>query len=190
MVFDSVRKQKDVQFRTTEEVLQAHRGIKFSDDHQALVMWSIEKRSNARIQEVSTAEYTGALTVYRPEEVCSKDIFGMASEVMKFGGIVSGQGKDKFMQLNARFKEFLKAYEDRGMQIQSLEKKLAQMERVLGKRKIGETSRPRIAYPPRPPVEPFKSTPIVEVPDTPERPQFYTAEEFEEERDKLYALHV
>ena len=64
------------------------------------------------------------------------------------------------------------------------------MEKVLGKRKIGETSRPRIAYPPRPPVEPFKSTPIVDIPDTPERPQFYSAEDFEEEKSKLYALHV
>ena len=27
-------------------------------------------------------------------------------------------------------------------------------------------TRPTIAYPPRPPVEPFKSTPIVEIPDT------------------------
>ena len=55
---------------------------------------------------------------------------------------------------------------------------------------MGETSRPRIAYPPRPLVEPFKSTPIIEIPDTPERPQFYTAEDFEEEKNKLYALHV
>ena len=51
-------------------------------------------------------------------------------------------------------------------------------------------TRPRIAYPPRPPIESFKSTPIIEIPDTPERPQFYTFAEFEEERNKLYALHV
>ena len=55
---------------------------------------------------------------------------------------------------------------------------------------MGETNRPGIAYPPRPPIEPFKSTPIIEVLDTPERPQFYTVEEFEEEKNKLYALHV
>ena len=128
IVFDSVRKQKDVQFRTIEEVLQAHRGVKFSEDHQALVMWSIEKRGNARIQEVSTTEYTGALTVYRPEEVGSKDIFGMYSKMLKFGGFVSGQEEDRFMQLNAQFEEVLKVYEDRGVQIQSLENKVAQME--------------------------------------------------------------
>ena len=117
IVFDLVRKQKDVQFRTTEEVLQDHRGVKFSDDHQALVMWSMEKRSNAKIQEISTTGYTGALTMYRPEEVGSKDIFGMASEMLKFGSAVSSKEEDRFMQLNARFEEVLKAYEDRGMQI-------------------------------------------------------------------------
>ena len=190
IVFDSVRKQRDVKFRTTEEVLQAHRGIKFSDDHQALVMWSMERRNNARVQEVSTAEYTGALTVYRSEEVGSKDIFGMASEMLKFGSAVSSKEEDRFMQLNARFEEVLKAYEDRGMQIQSLENKVSQMEKAMGKRKIGETSQPRIACPPRPLIEPFKATPIVEIPDTPERPQFYTADDFEEEKNKLYASQV
>ena len=63
IVFDSVRKQKDVQLKTKEDVLQAHRGVKFSDDHQALVMWFIEKKCNTKIQEISTAKYTGALTV-------------------------------------------------------------------------------------------------------------------------------
>ena len=60
-------------------------------------MWSIEKRGNARVQEVSTIEYIGALTIYRPEEVGSKDIFGMASEMLKFGGFVSGQEEDRFV---------------------------------------------------------------------------------------------
>ena len=41
-----------------------------------------------------------------------------------------------------------------------------------------------------PPVEPFKSTPIFEKPDTPERPKFYIAEEFEEEKNKLWEIHV
>ena len=47
-------------------------------------------------------------------------------------------------------------------------------------------TRPRIAYPTRPPTESSKSTPIIEIPDTTERPQFYTVAEFEEETNKLY----
>ena len=53
------------------------------------------------------------------------------------------------------------------------------MDKQLGKRKVGESSKPRIVNP-HPPVEPFKSTPIAELPNTPQRPEFYTTEEFEE----------
>ena len=64
------------------------------------------------------------------------------------------------------------------------------MEKILGKRKLGETSKPKIAYPPKPPIEPFKSIPIIEIPDTPERPQFYTTDDFEEENNNLYSMYV
>ena len=63
------------------------------------------------------------------------------------------------------------------------------MDKLLGKRKVGESSRPRIVYP-RPPVDPFKSIPIVELPNTPQRLEFYIAREFEEEKNKLWDLHV
>lgn len=72
----------------------------------------------------------------------------MALEMLKFGSVISGQEEDRFSQLNARFEEVLKAYEERGMQIQSLDNKVSQMEKVLGKRKVQEISRPRIVYPP------------------------------------------
>ena len=94
MVLDSVRKQRDVQFKTEEEVLQANRGVKFSDDHQTLVVWSVEKRDKTRMQEISTAKHTSALTVFRASEVGSKKIIGMATEMLKFGGVVFGQEED------------------------------------------------------------------------------------------------
>lgn len=39
-------------------------------------------------------------------------------------------------------------------------------------------------------MEPFKSTPLIEILDTPQRPQYYIEEDFEEEKNKLWALHV
>ena len=39
-------------------------------------------------------------------------------------------------------------------------------------------------------MEPFKSTPLIEIPDTPQRAQYHTVEDFEEEKRKLWALHV
>ena len=53
----------------------------------------------------------------------------------------------------------------------------------------GKFSRPRITYP-YPLVEPFKSTPLIEILDTPQRPPYYTIEDFEEEKSKLWALHI
>ena len=38
MIFYAIRKENDNQFKTKEEVLQAHRGLKFSNDYQALVI--------------------------------------------------------------------------------------------------------------------------------------------------------
>ena len=61
------------------------------------------------------------------------------------------------------------------------------MEKILGKRKLGESNAPRISYPPQSFV---KATPIVEILDTPKRPQFYIAKDFEEEKTKLYELQV
>ena len=109
--------------------------------------------------------------------------------MVDFGTVVTGKEKHKFLELNAKFEEILKAYEERGNKIQQLETQVSQMDKLLGKRKVGEPSRPRIVYP-RPPIEPFKSTPIVELLDTPQRLEFYTTKELEEEKNKSWALHV
>jgi hypothetical protein len=39
-------------------------------------------------------------------------------------------------------------------------------------------------------VEPFESTPLIEIPETPQRPQYYTTKDFEEDKRKMWALHV
>ena len=39
MVFDAMRREGQTRYRTEEEVQQAHKGVKFSEDHKALVMW-------------------------------------------------------------------------------------------------------------------------------------------------------
>ena len=87
--------------------------------------------------------------------------------------------EQKMLELQSKYERVLEAYNQEVKRRTELENKM-----------LKGTSRPRIAYPPRPPIEPFKSTPIVDILDTPERPQFYSAEDFEEEKSKLYALHV
>jgi hypothetical protein len=147
MIFYSIRKENDVQYKTEEEILQAHRGVKYNNDHQALVIWSIDKRDKIRIQEISNVEHIGTLTVYRADEVDSEEINKMTREMVDFRTMVSGKEKHRFLELNAKFEEILKAYEERGNKIQLLENQVSQMDKQLGKRKVGESSRPRIVYP-------------------------------------------
>ena len=93
----------------------------------------------------------------------------MAKEILEFGDVVARKEKSRFLELNARFEEILKAYEERGKKIQLLENQISQMDKKLGKRNMEESSKPIIVYP-RPQIEQFKSTPIFEILDTPQRP--------------------
>ena len=71
MIFYSIKKEKDVQYKINKEILQEHRGIKFSNDHQSLVVWSTKKRNRTRIQEILGVEHVVSLRVYRVDEVNS-----------------------------------------------------------------------------------------------------------------------
>ena len=41
MIFDVVRKEEKKKYKTKEEALKAHKGVKFNEDHKALVLWSL-----------------------------------------------------------------------------------------------------------------------------------------------------
>ena len=93
MIFYSIRKEKDVQYKIEEEILQAHRGIRFSNDHQALVIWSIEKRNKTRMQEILEVEHAGTLIIYRADEVDSVEFNKMTQEMVAFRIVVVGKEK-------------------------------------------------------------------------------------------------
>ena len=54
----------------------------------------------------------------------------------------------------------------------------------------GQSSKPRIIYPPRPPIAPFNIVPLIEISSAPQGFQAYTTKELEEERNKIWSLHV
>ena len=83
-----------------------------------------------------------------------------------------------FIELKSKYETILEAYNKEVQKRIELENKL-----------MGSSTTPRITYP-CPLVEPFKSTPPIEMLDTPQRPQYYTKKYFEEEKRKLWALHV
>ena len=103
--------------RIEEEILQAHRGVKYINDHQALLICSIEKRDKTRSQEISNAEHTCTLTIYRVDGADNEEKSKMTKEMEDLGIVVDGKDKHKFLALNAKFEEILKAYVERGNMI-------------------------------------------------------------------------
>ena len=81
-------------------------------------------------------------------------------------------------ELLRKYEKFVEAYNKEVQRRIELENKV-----------LGRSSRLRITYP-RHLVEPFKSTPLIEILDTPQRLEYYTTEDFEEEKSNLWALHV
>ena len=72
----------------------------------------------------------------------------------------------EMIELQSKYEKVVEAYNSEVQRRMELENKI-----------LGRTSKPRITYP-HPPVAPFKSTPLIEIPDTPQRPEYYTNEEF------------
>ena len=81
------------------------------------MIWSIEKSDKTRQQEVSSPKHIGSLIVYKVDEVDSEKVTKMTMEMMDFGVLVSKKDKGKFLELNAKFEEILKEYEERGNMI-------------------------------------------------------------------------
>ena len=48
IVFDVVRREGQAKFRIEEEVQIAHRGVKLSEDHKALVLWSLQDKKDTQ----------------------------------------------------------------------------------------------------------------------------------------------
>ena len=66
IVFDSVRREGQAKFKIEEEVQTAQRGVKFSEDHKALVLWSVQDKKDTHTQEI--VDKAGSLMAYRVGE--------------------------------------------------------------------------------------------------------------------------
>ena len=66
MIFDAVRREEKTKYKTKEESLQDHKGVKFSEDHKALVLWLLQDKNDSQTQE--TSDKVGSLMIYRVGE--------------------------------------------------------------------------------------------------------------------------
>ena len=154
-------------------------GATFIEDHAALVSWSLRRRSRATLSQPDESGLMGDIIVRRVADTSNVQAAHWNVDSSKFLLATAEKEEHTMMELQNKYETVLEAYNKEVKRRIELEDKIKM-----------NLTRPRIAYPRRPPIESFKSTPIIEIPDTPERPQFYTVAEFEEERNKLYACHV
>ena len=82
IIFDSVRRESQEKFKTEEEVQTAHKGVKFSEDHKALVLWSLQDKKDTQAQEI--ADKAGSLMVYRIGETSGAEAALMTQQVGDF----------------------------------------------------------------------------------------------------------
>ena len=64
------------------------------------------------MQEISDFEHTCSLIVYKEDEVDSEKVSQMTEEMVDFGLVVAIKDKNIFLELNARSKKVLEAYEE------------------------------------------------------------------------------
>ena len=60
----------------------AHKGVKFSEDHKALVMWSLQDRKEPQTQD--TSDKARSLMVYRVRETSGEQATMMTKQVGDF----------------------------------------------------------------------------------------------------------
>ena len=153
-------------------------GTAFIEDQDALVSWLLRKGSRATSSQPDDSGLMGNILVRRVADTSHVQAAYWNVDSSKFLLATTEKEEQVMFELQNKYETILEAYNKEVKKRIELENKL-----------MGKSTRPRITYP-CPPVEPFKSTPLVEIPDTPQRPEYYTAEDFEEEKRKLWALHV
>ena len=120
----------------------------------------------------------GNIIVKRVEDTTNVEATHLNVGTSNLALAIAQRDENGKLALLDKYEKVLKAYNKEVQKIIELENKV-----------MGHSSRPRITYP-HPPMEPFKSTPLIKILDTTQRPQYYIAENFEEEKRKLWALHV
>ena len=175
LVFNSVSSRLALQNQSKENF----QGTAFIEDQAALVSWSLRRGSRTASLQSDESGLMGSLIVRRVAETSHVQAAHWNVDSSKFLLATAKKEEQAMMELQHKYETVLEAYNKEVKRRMELEDKL----------KMNLTG-PRISYPSRPSIESSKSTPIIEIPDTPERPQFYTIADFEEEKNKMDALHI
>ena len=163
LVFNSVSNNLELQDPNKKEFL----GTPFSNYQAALVMWSLRRGSRAISSQPDDSGLIGNAIVRRVVDTSHVEVAHMNVDYSQFVLAIAKKEEREMFEMQRKYEAVVDAYNKEVKKRIELENKY-----------------------PRPPIEPMKSTPLIEIPDTPKRLEDYTVEDFEEEKNKLWALHV
>ena len=102
-------------FKIEEEALQAHKGVNFSKDHKALVLWLLQDKNDSQTQE--KLDKARSLMIYRVGETSGEKAAQMAKWVVDFNLQVAIKEKEKLDAVNLRLEVALEAYEEKRKEV-------------------------------------------------------------------------
>lgn len=175
LVLSSISSRLTLQDQNKEDL----QGTTFIEDQDTLVSWSLRRGSRATSSQLDESGLMGNIIVRRDADTSHVQEAHMNVDYSQFFLATTKKEKKGMIVLQNNYEAVVDAYNKEVKRRIEHENKLK-----------ANPTRPIIIYPSRPHVETFKSTPIIEIPNTPKWPQFYIAIEFEEEKNQLYALHV
>ena len=163
-----------------------HKGVKFSEDHKALVLWSLQDRKDTHAQEI--ADKAGSLMVYRVGETSGTEAALMTQQVGDFNLQVALKEQKKLEGVTARLDKGMDAYNQNLKEIVDKDILIANPQKQLGKRP--QVERSLVAQIVSSPAHPPSTEPIVEILGTPRSPIYYTHDDLKEEMSKLKVAQV
>lgn len=175
MVFDAVKKET-----------KPLEGITYSNDHVALVMWSLKRVENKKGGESSKSDYSGGMIIKRVKDTCVKEATCMTLDSTKFCKVVVEKEAKEKEDLQAKLEVLLKAQNDAKLEITSRDKTIAELKaRLEVHQQKGESSQLMIASSPS---MPPPSSLIVEFPPSPMTSIFQSIDSAQDEIERLTRL--
>ena len=151
LIFNSVSNNLGLQDPNKKEFL----GTTFSNDQAALVMWSLRRGSRAILSQPDDSGLIGNFIVRRVANTSHIQAAHMNVDYYQFVFATAKKGEGEMFELQRKYDVVVDAYNKEVKKRIELENKL-----------LGRSTKPRMTYP-CPPIEPMKSTPLIEIPDTP-----------------------
>lgn len=115
----------NIMYINEEEARRASKGVKYSEDHAALVIWSLKKTNRSHSFEQSDLNLMGSLIVERVKDTSNKEVATRNAETRIFTLAVTRREKKIMDELHMKYEKVLAAYNEEIRKRMKVENELA-----------------------------------------------------------------